>query len=98
MKHSYMFIKHTKIMDVNEFHEYMAKIRELWWANDCLWKVTGDRYEISTGGWSDNEEILSLMMQNLSLNIFYWQQSQRGGHYVFEPLPRAEVVFGKVEP
>jgi len=84
VKHSHMFIKHTNITTIEEFREYMAKIRALWWEPDHLWNVVGDRYEISTGGWSDNEEIISLMHQNIMLWLVYWQQSRRGGHYVFE--------------
>jgi hypothetical protein len=40
------------------------------------------KLELHTGGWSDNETIIS----DLESNFFwflYWQKSVRGGHYYF---------------
>jgi hypothetical protein len=40
-------------------------------------------YEISTGGWSGNEEILGAMRANTMLWMMTWHVSRRGGHYTF---------------
>jgi hypothetical protein len=40
-------------------------------------------YEISTGGWSGNEEIIGAMQSNQMLWLLTWHQMRRGGHYTF---------------
>jgi hypothetical protein len=70
-------------------------IKQLWNMVEWGWEVTRqphpdhpevavDRYYISTGGWSGNEDIIHAMMKNNILWNFYWVSSRRGGHYVFE--------------
>src|SRR4051794_2904744 len=75
-----------------------AFIRSIWWMPDWGWHEAttteegGDRpvtrYSISTGGWSGNEGIIGAMERNRWLMLFFWQQSRRGGHYIYE-LPDA---------
>jgi hypothetical protein len=42
------------------------------------------RYDLSTGGWSGNEDLIEAMMQNFICWSYTWQSNRRGGHYVFE--------------
>lgn len=45
--------------------------------NECL------QYQISTGGWSGNEEIISVMRENFVLWSQTWYLHKRGGHFQF---------------
>ena len=38
--------------------------------------------KLSTGGWSDNEEIINQLSETMFW-VMYWQTSRRGGHYTF---------------
>lgn len=70
-------------------------IRSLWWMPSWGWsefdgKEEGDPihvFNISTGGWSGNEDIINAMAEN----FINWSQTfyvhKRGGHYEFR-IPR----------
>ena len=63
----------------------MNHVEELWNYPDRF-VLTGKRVlrlYLSTGGWSGNESIIEALQQN-PFWYFYWQKSQRGGHYWFK--------------
>ena len=62
----------------------MAFVKSIWWSSDWGWAEKGERYFISTGGWSGNEEIISVLMEKSIFWSMYWTGSHRGGHYEFE--------------
>lgn len=74
--------------DIDGFFRF---VRSIWWMPDWGWheaSLTEDdrpirRYEISTGGWSGNEDIIDAMSDNFIWHIV-WVQSRRGGHYIFD--------------
>jgi hypothetical protein len=72
-------------------------IKSIWWARDWGWTEGEEphdwdenkkvyRYNISTGGWSGNENIIRAMEKNGGGFFWHlnWVQSRRGGHYIFE--------------
>ena len=44
----------------------------------------GITYEISTGGWSGNEDIVRALQKNTLLWSMCWESSRRGGHHVLK--------------
>jgi len=63
-------------------------IEESWWMPD--WGIVRKRqydgyfsYELHTGGWSGNEDIISALRTNMFFFI-WWRKSYAGGHYYFK--------------
>lgn len=66
-----------------KFIENIWHLRSWGWAED--YNENGKyEYNISTAGWSGNEDIIRAMQENKNLWYFSWVQSRRGGHYIFE--------------
>ena len=54
---------------------------DLWAYNGV--EQQGQELHMSTAGWSGNEDLIEALQSN---NLFWtlcWQQSRRGGHYIF---------------
>ena len=68
--------------------DLMEFVQSIWWQPDWGWTQTPAEgkmiYEISTGGWSGNEEIIAALHKTHMFWQFCWQQSKRGGHYIFK--------------
>ncbi len=64
--------------------DLLAYVRKLWHIPDWGWKEHGRKFELSTGGWSDNESIIEALQGNVMFWMVCWVSSRRGGHYVFE--------------
>lgn len=60
----------------------MEYVEELWTYPD-YWKQDGDKYTISTGGWSGNEDLIEAMEENIMFWLACWESSRRGGHFEF---------------
>lgn len=45
---------------------------------------TEDTFELHTVGWSGNEEIIAALQDNGMFWSLCWDQSRRGGHYIFK--------------
>jgi hypothetical protein len=79
-------IKTWSIKGLDDFHNLMKYIYELWNYSELAWSQKGNVYQISTMGWSGNEDLIGAMRENMMFWIFYWAQSTRGGHYIFCPI------------
>lgn len=84
-----------ELWDIGDKKSWFDFIRGLWYMADWGWREdvadpeydNGKEvyvYEISTGGWSGNESLISAMKKNWMLWATTWVQSRRGGHYIFE--------------
>ena len=78
------FFRIIREWDPLDFTGLMEFIKPHWYACEWgYWKKRGNKYYISTAGWSDNEEIVANMEKNFVWWAFHWYSSMRGGHYVF---------------
>lgn len=61
---------------------------QCWWPRpDCGFRKFDDLYELATGGWSGNEEVIDALHHNPMFNALCWQSSHRGGLHVYK-LPK----------
>jgi hypothetical protein len=70
------------------FHLLMGYLKKRWkYADAGYWleiKVGSDiAYEISTAGWSGNEDLIGAMKKNTLFWMTCWLMSKRGGNYEF---------------
>lgn len=86
-------LKKIEQWDYKDFQGLMAYVEERWkYSNyfesfditDPTYKLKfGIRYKLSTGGWSGNEDIITALQGNAMFWATCWQESKRGGHYIF---------------
>lgn len=74
------------ILNTNDFYEGVSIIEKHWNQNYGTLDIEGKdgivTLELTTGGWSENEEIMDI----ISLTMFWflwWQESKRSGYYKF---------------
>ena len=83
------FLKYVKNYDLSKksIKTLMDDIESEWWMPSWGWKQTRrkDRiiFEVSTGGWSGNEDIIEALQKNELFWCFMFEQSRVGGHYIF---------------
>ncbi len=63
--------------------KYVELIKECWDNQYGSAKYNNGVLELHTGGWSENEEILSAIQMNKNFWWKYWTVVTRGGHYWF---------------
>lgn len=63
----------------------LAFVKERWWRPDWGWtEEPCGRLELSTGGWSGNEELIEALQGNYVFWAMCWESSRRGGHFTFD--------------
>jgi len=68
----------------NGFMPLVEYIRTIWWGADSQMKLTGKKFELHTGGWSGNEEIIYALKQNFVFWTACWYKHVTGRHYYFK--------------
>ena len=61
----------------------MEYVKTLWWAPGWGWGEKGNRYWLSTWGWSGNEDLIGALERNYMFWSLCWKASKTGGHYRF---------------
>lgn len=72
-------IKDWPLEDVMGLIEF---VKSIWHWRDYA-ERNGNKFELHTGGWSGNEEIIEALMDTMFWSMC-WESSRRGGHYYFE--------------
>ena len=99
-------VREWKFETNEDLLKWFQFIHPIWYNNEPPWweervqphDIFPDRYDvrcfdISTSGWSGNEEIIRAMQANEWCWHFAWVQSRRGGHYIFEvKIPKMSEV------
>lgn len=71
--------------NVESFEELFEIIKDLWnWGPTYAIKHDQCHYELHTGGWSGNEDIIGAMKKNPVLWLLSCEWERRGGHYYFD--------------
>lgn len=74
------------ILNTNDFFEGVSIIEKHWNQNYGTFDIEGKNgtvtLELTTGGWSGNEEIIDILC-NKMFWFLWWQESKRGGYYKF---------------
>jgi hypothetical protein len=69
----------------NGYRALMAYVRDRWtYADMGYWSQEGDRFALSTGGWSGNESIIDELHSNFAFWAICFVSHHAGGHYVFD--------------
>jgi len=77
------YIKNYDLLKIQSFKPLIIFLRSIWWQANWGFKFNKYDLELHTGGWSGNEEIISVL-QNTIFWFLCWEKSIRGGHYYFK--------------
>jgi len=83
-------IKHWSYRDVFKLLDYLY---DLWnyndwgfkeeWKYNHLFKRDELKVNLSTGGWSGNEDLIEALLENEYVKLLWYNKWERGGHYEF---------------
>lgn len=78
-------LQRIKTWPPEDFDGLMNFVETLWWPGSRYVQRRLDNVvELSTSGWSGNEDIIEAIEANRIWWLLYWESSRRGGHYVFK--------------
>lgn len=78
-----IFSKPLITMNPKTRKELVDFIGSIWWMPDFGFEEHENGLNLSTGGWSGNEEIIEALRSTLFW-MLYWSEHHRGGHYKFK--------------
>lgn len=74
------------ILNSNDWYECVGIIEKYWNDDYGTFNIEGkagiQTLELTTGGWSENEEIVD-QLSDTFFWFLWWQESHRGGYYKF---------------
>ena len=74
------------IFNTNDFFEGVTIIEKYWNQDYGTFNIESKNgitvLELTTGGWSENEEIINILCDKMFW-FLWWQKSKRGGYYKF---------------
>lgn len=74
------------IFNTNDFFEGVTIIEKYWNQDYGTFDIESKNgitvLELTTGGWSENEEIINILCDKMFW-FLWWQESKRGGYYKF---------------
>ena len=81
-----MTTEEMSMLNTNDFYEGVRIIEKYWNQDYGTFDIEGKdgiaTLELTTGGWSENEEIIDILA-NKMFWFLWWQESKRGGYYKF---------------
>lgn len=87
-------------LNTNEFFECVSIIEKYWNQEYGTFDIESKEgiiiLELTTGGWSENEELIN-ELSNTMFWFLWWQESKRGGYYKFKYTEILEIVKGAEE-
>jgi len=73
-----------KPVTYEDYRVFAKYIRDCWDIHYGYAVLHKNILTLITGGWSENEEIISAVEQNSFFTSMCWKSSERGGRYVYE--------------
>lgn len=76
-----------RVWPYQDFSSLFVFVQKAWRYQDYFITLDSDFFQLSTGGWSGNEDIIRKLQENRMFWSLCWESSRRGGHHEFR-LPR----------
>ncbi len=80
-------IKNFEFKESKDYYIFAGIIRQFWNEDYGYYRLWGNKLWLSTGGWSENEYVMSAVQSNRMWQMACWEEERRGGHYKYE-LPK----------
>lgn len=86
-------VKNWKISSNKDINELLGFVRKVWqygFSLEVFGEGTKRHIQLSTSGWSGNEDLIEALQSNRMFWLLCWFESRRGGHYKFLTHPVKE--------
>ena len=78
-------LRNWQFNSMDDFHALIGELQKRFEPYGRVWEEDG-RVKVATGGWSDNEEMITALQGNFMFWAMFWESSHRGGLFVFRPV------------